>query len=116
MKKNNKKEEFEKNLIAAEEKTRKLAERYNVTYVDLSSYVFNRELVQSFPVDFLYRSDFIPLEEDENIMKIAVADPSNISIIDSIESFCGKKITVFAASQLGIHEALRKSETALQVL
>ena len=53
MKKNNKKEEFEKNLIAAEEKTRKLAERYNVTYVDLSSYVFNRELVQSFPVDFI---------------------------------------------------------------
>jgi type IV pilus assembly protein PilB len=116
VKNNNKKEELEKNLIAAEEKTRKLAERYNVTYVDLSSYVFNRELVQSFPVDFLYRSDFIPLEEDENIMKIAVADPSNISIIDSIESFCGKKITVFAASKLGIHEALRKSETALQVL
>ncbi len=116
MKTNNKKEELEKNLIAAEEKTRKLAERYNVPYIDLSSYIFNRELVQSFPVDFLYRSDFIPMEEDENVMKIAVADPSNISIIDSIESFCGKKITVLAASQLGIHEALRKSETALQVL
>jgi len=108
--------EQEKALAAEEQKTRELAERYKVDYIDLSSYNLNRELAQSFPVDFLYRSNFIPLEEKNNVVKIAIADPSNIAIIDSIESFLGKKVEVLAASERAIHEALRKSETALQVL
>lgn len=111
-----KKEEIEKTLISEEEKIKKLAERYHVPYIDLSSYALNRELVQSFPVDFLYRSNFIPLEENENILKVAISDPSDIGTIDAIESYLGKKVQVYAASKRAIHEALRKSETALQVL
>lgn len=111
-----KKEKVENILLNEEKETKKLADRYRVPYIDLSSYSFNRELIQAFPVDFIYRSNFIPLEENENIVKIAIADPSDIAIIDSIESFLGKKVEVYASSKRAIHEALRKSETALQVL
>lgn len=106
----------QKAVLSEEEKTRKIAERYNVLYIDLFSHSLSRELVQSFPVDFLYRSNFVPFEENENIVKIAIADPSDISTIDSIESYLGRKVEVYAASKRAIHEALRKSETALQVL
>ena len=109
-------EEKEKLHHSDEKETRRLAERYKVAYVDLSNFTFNRDLVQSFPVDFLYRSNFIPLEENGNVVKIAIADPSDIAKIDSIESYLGKKVEVFAASKNTIQEALRKSETALQVL
>jgi len=111
-----KKEEREKTSLSEEEKTKKIAARYNIPYVDLSAHSLNRELVQSFPPDFLYRSNFIPFEENENAVKIAIADPSDIATIDSIESYLGKKVEVYAASIRAIHEALRKSETALQVL
>lgn len=111
-----KKEEIEKSFISEEDEIKKLAERYHVPYIDLSSYALNRELVQSFPVDFLYRSNFIPLEENENILKVVISDPSDIGTIDAIESYLGKKVQVYAASKRAIHEALRKSETALQVL
>ncbi|MFC2169099.1 GspE/PulE family protein [Acidobacteriota bacterium] len=111
-----KKQELEKNHLAEEEETKKLAERYSVSYINLSTYALNRELVQSFPVDFLYRSNFVPLEDNTNVVKIAISDPSDIATIDSIESFLGKKVEVYAASKRAIHEALRKSETALQVL
>jgi len=115
MKKNEQKKN--KQLLREEEKkAKKLAEKYKVPYIDLSDVTFNRNLVQSFPVDFLYRSKFIPLEETGNIVKIAVSDPSDISIIDSIESFLGKKVKGYVASERGILEALRKSEAALQVL
>jgi type IV pilus assembly protein PilB len=114
--KNNNKEDQEKVLLAEEQATKKLAERYNVPYVDLIGFTLDRELIQSFPVDFLYRSDFVPLEQDGNVVRIAIADPSNIAVIDSIEAFLGKKVEVCAASERAIHEALRKSETALQVL
>jgi len=111
-----KKDELEKSLLSEEEEIKKLAKRYHVPYIDLSSYTLSRELVQSFPVDFLYRSNFVPLEENENTLKVAISDPSDIATTDAIESYFGKKIQVYATSKRAIHEALRKSETALQVL
>jgi len=111
-----KKEKTEGILRSEEQETKKIAERYGVPYIDLSSYPMNRELVQTFPVDFLHRANFIPLEENKSTVKIAIADPSDISTIDSVESFLGKKVEVYASSKWAIHEALRKSETALQVL
>lgn len=109
-------EQPKKTLQSEEEETKKLAKRYNVPYLDLSSYSLSRELVQSIPVDFLYRLNFVPLEKNEDLIKIAIADPSDIATIDAIESFLGRKVQVFASSKRAIHEALRKSETALQVL
>jgi len=111
-----KKQQSDKNPFTDEEKTRQLAERYHVSYVDLSSSTVDRNLVQSFPVDFLHRANFIPFQEKDNIVKIAIADPSDISTIDAIEAHLGKKVEVYAASKRAIHEALRRSETAQQVL
>jgi len=111
-----KKEELEKTILSEEKETQKIAERYHVPFIDLNSYTLSRDLVQSFPVEFLYRSNFIPIEQNENIVKIAISDPSDIKTIDAIESYLGKKVQVLAASKRAIHEALRKSETALQVL
>lgn len=105
------------NILRSEENaTKKIAERYHVPYVDLSSFVLSRELVKSFPVDFLYRLNFIPLEDNGETVRIAIADPSDIATIDSIEAFIGREIEVYAASKRTIHEALRKSEATLQVL
>jgi len=114
--KTTKKDEQADLLRTEEEETKKIAERYKVPYIDLSTQTMNRELVQSFPVDFLHRANFIPLEENGKVVKIALADPSDFATIDSIESFLGRKVRVYAASKRTIHEALRRSETALQVL
>jgi type IV pilus assembly protein PilB len=111
-----KKEEAKKIILTEEAETKKLAERYNVPYVNLSTVSVSRDLVQSFPPEFLYRANFVPLEENNNFLRIAIADPSDIGTIDAIESFLGKKVQVYAASMRAIQEALRKSETALQVL
>ncbi|HEX2695094.1 MAG TPA: ATPase, T2SS/T4P/T4SS family, partial [Acidobacteriota bacterium] len=111
-----KREEHDKLIRAEEKEVRKLAERYRVPFIELETLTLDRELIQSFPVDFLYRLNFVPIEDDGSSVKVAVADPSDIDTIDAIESFVGKKARVFAASRRAIQEALRKSETALQVL
>jgi type IV pilus assembly protein PilB len=116
MNKQEPKQESQKILLSEEKETRKLAERYHVPYIDLGSASIDRELVLTFPPDFLYRSNFIPLEANATTIKIALADPSDIATIDAIESFLGRKVEVHAAPKRAIHEALRKSETALQVL
>jgi len=89
----------QKEILAEEEKTKELAARYHVPYLDLSSVSINRELVQSFPVDFLYRSLFVPLDDEGQRVKIAIADPSDLATIDAIESYLGKKVEVYAASR-----------------
>jgi len=102
--------------VSEEQETRTIAERYHVSFIDLAAVSLDRDLIQSFPVDFLYRSNFVPLEAGSEAVKIAIADPSDFATIDAIESFLGKKVQVFAASKRAIQEALRKSETAMQVL
>ena len=103
-------------LLDEDDETRKLAARYAVPFTDLKGVAVDRDLVQSFPADFLYRSNFIPLEAGPATLRIALADPSDMATIDAIESLAGKKVEVLAAPKRAIHEALRKSETALQVL
>lgn len=105
-----------KEIKDEEKSARHLAERYRVPYLDLYSYPLNREFIQSFPVEFLHRLNFIPLEDSGKSIKIAVADPSDIAAIDSIESFLGKKVEIYGSSRRAIQEALRRSETAMQVL
>ncbi|MCJ7589506.1 MAG: GspE/PulE family protein [Candidatus Aminicenantes bacterium] len=109
-------EDARKEIFAEEREIRKLAERYNVPFIDLAGYPVDRDLVQSIPVDFLYRLNFIPLGERDDLVQIAIADPSDLATIDAIESFLGRKVQVLAASKRAIQEALRRSETALQVL
>jgi len=110
------KEDSPKISVSEEEKTKQIAKRYNVPYIDLTSHFVDRELVQSFPADFLHRSNFVPFERNEDTVKIAIADPSDIATIDAIESHLGMEVEVYATSKRSIQEALRKSETAQQVL
>jgi len=110
------KNDVRKTFVSEDTETRAIAERYHIPYIDLASISLDRDLIQSFPVDFLYRSNFVPLGLDGEAVKIAIADPSDFATIDAIEGFLGKKVQVFAASRRAIQEALRKSETAMQVL
>jgi type II secretory ATPase GspE/PulE/Tfp pilus assembly ATPase PilB-like protein len=95
---------------------RVLAGRYGVSFTDLVDVRIDRELVQSFPPEFLYRSNFIPLSSADGTLRIAVADPSDLELIDAVRSLSGQKVVVLTAPLRAIQEALRKSETALQVL
>ena len=102
--------------LTPEQETTALAERYQVPSIDLATAVIDRDLVRSFPPDFLYRSNIIPLGATESVLRIAMADPSDIATIDAVEAMVGKKVQVHAAPPRAILEALRKSETVLQVL
>ena len=61
---------------AEERESRALAERYHVPYIDLTAASLDRELIQGFPPDFLYRANFVPLTADKTTVRIAIADPS----------------------------------------
>ncbi|MBN2200082.1 MAG: type II/IV secretion system protein [Candidatus Aminicenantes bacterium] len=110
------KKDKETALLTEEAEVRTLAEFHGLPEADLSRAGLDRELVQSFPPEFLYRANVIPFGRDGESVRVAMADPSDIETIDAVESFLGRKTQIFVASRRAIHEALRKSEAALQVL
>ena len=112
-----KEENLKEKFSSEEERIKEIAEKYGVSYIDLRNYPIDSEYIRSFPVEFLYRLNFVPLKENEGgVIEIAVSDPSDVEKIDQIEQFLGKKVKVFASSKKAIQEALRRSEVATKVL
>jgi len=112
-----KEENLNEKFNTEEERVKEIAKKYGISYIDLKNYPINSEYVRSFPVEFLYRLNFVPLKENERgVIEIAISDPSDVEKIDQIEQFLGKKVKVYASSKRAIQEALRRSEVATKVL
>jgi Type II secretion system (T2SS), protein E, N-terminal domain len=60
-----------------------LAHRYRCEFVDLKNFRIQHELFRSVPVDMMFRYNFVPLEQMEDRLVIAVSDPSRLMILDS---------------------------------
>ena len=58
------------------ERAQMLARRYHAEFVDLKNFKIQHDLFKSVPVDIMFRYNFVPLEQTEGRLAIAVADPS----------------------------------------
>src|ERR1700758_1485519 len=75
-----------------EQKARDLAARYRCEFVDLRDYHLDAELFKTVPVDLMFRYSFVPLEEIENVLWIALADPSKLMMIDEIGLLLNRRV------------------------
>src|SRR5258708_19323989 len=64
--------------VGEQERSRRLAERYRCTFVDLREQRIDPELFRSIPAELMFRFNFVPIESRENILVIAVADPAQV--------------------------------------
>jgi type IV pilus assembly protein PilB len=112
---NNAKDSQEINKKSAEE-ARDVAARFGIPYVDISSIQIDAELFRSVPLQLMLQYNFIPLEKIDGILKIAIADPSNIIAIDEIELQLNQPIQIVVATLQEIQEILKKGETSQRVL
>src|ERR1700735_2993153 len=82
--------------IAAEgdeiSRAQSLARRYHSEFVDLKNFRIQHELFKSVPVDMMFRYNFVPLEQAEGRLVIAVSDPSKLMVIDEISGLLGTRI------------------------
>src|SRR5512143_445460 len=68
--------------LAAREKAR----RYRLRFVDLKTEEPAYNLIHELPVELMVRHSFVPLGRDGDILYVAMADPSNLEVIDEIEA------------------------------
>src|SRR4051812_49931474 len=73
-------------------RAKELARRYRSEFVDLRNFHIHHELFKSVPVDLMFRYNFVPLEEKDGSLAIAIADPSRLMMIDEIGLLLNKQI------------------------
>lgn len=95
---------------------RQLALRYRCEYVDLRDTPVDMDLFHTIPVDLMFRYNFVPLQEHEGLLDIAVADPRNLNLIDELTVLLQKKLRVKVATLAQISDVLKKTEQSQRVL
>src|SRR5260370_32090943 len=82
---------------------RNLAERYRYAFIDLREQRIDPELFRTIPADLMFRYNFVPLEQNNNVLAIAAADPGQVQMSHELPLLLGKKllIRVATARQIG---------------
>ena len=94
-----------------------LARRYRCEFVDLKNFHIQHELFRKIKVDLMFRYNFVPLRETEDgCMVIAMADPSDLPLIDEIRGHLGRRIIIKVATLTQISDVLKKTEQSQRVL
>ncbi|HEY6349012.1 MAG TPA: GspE/PulE family protein [Candidatus Angelobacter sp.] len=104
------------NGLFSEQRARDLAERYRCEFIDLRDYRLDAELFKSVPVDLMFRYNFVPLEEHEGVLWIAIADPSKLMLIDEISLLLSRRVKTKVALLTQISDILKKTEQSQRVL
>ncbi len=100
-----------------ESRTRDLARRYRCEFLDLRNFHIQHELFRKVPVDLMFRFNFVPLEETaDGRLSIAIADPSQLMMIDEISLLLGKRLHTKVATLAQISDILKKTEQSQRVL
>ncbi len=98
-------------------KAQDIARRYRCEFVDLHNFQLHHDLFKKIPVDLMFRYNFVPLDETEDgRLAIAIADPSQLMMIDEISLLLGKRILTKVSTLAQISEILKKTEQSKRVL
>jgi len=98
------------------EMAERVARRYRLNFIPLESHPVDYNLVQSLPVDLMLRNKFVPLRRENGHMVIAMADPSDLMLLDELKAQLRIPLKVEVATASAIEAVLRKGDASQRVL
>src|SRR5947207_1598906 len=99
------------------DRAKDIARRYRCEFVDLHDFQLHHDLFTKIPPRLMFGYNFVPLEEThDGRLAIAIADPSQLMMIDEISLLLGKRILTKVATLAQISEILKKTEQSKRVL
>jgi type II secretory ATPase GspE/PulE/Tfp pilus assembly ATPase PilB-like protein len=105
------------NPVTDMERAQDVARRYRCQFIDLTNYELHHDLFRKISPDLMFRYKFVPLEEtDDGRLAIAIADPSQLMMIDEISLLLQKRIVTKVATLKQIDDILKKTEQSQRVL
>jgi type IV pilus assembly protein PilB len=104
--------EMSQEEIVAREKAR----RYRLRFVDLKTEEPAYHLIHELPVEMMVRHSFVPLDRDGDTLYVAMADPTNLEVVDEIEAQLHLRLKTAFATQTAVEDALKRGDTAARIL
>ena len=105
------------NILSDLERAQDVARRYRCEFVDLTDFQLHHELFKKLSPELMFRYKFVPLEEtSDGRLAIAIADPSQLMMIDEISLLLQKRIVTKVATLKQIDDILKKTEQSQRVL
>ncbi|MFL6215657.1 MAG: GspE/PulE family protein [Blastocatellia bacterium] len=104
--------ELSQEELAARERAR----RYRLRFIDLKSEEPAYHLIHELPVELMVRHSFVPMSRDGNLLYVAMADPTNLAVIDEIEAQLHCRLKAGVATLAAVEEALKRGDTAARML
>ena len=93
-----------------------MARRYRAEFADLKNFKIQHDLLRTVPVERMFRFNFVPLELHDDVLVIAVSDPSKLMVLDEIAGLLGHRIEPRVATLSQITDLLKKTEQSQRVL
>ena len=85
-----------------------LGRQFNIPVIDLSKYEINPEVVRLLPEEMVQKNMALPINRVGAKLIVAVADPSDMAILDAIGFKTGYAVELVMASERDISEAINK--------
>src|SRR6476619_2983829 len=95
---------------------KQLADRYRYEFVELKGVHLDLDLFHSIQADLMFRYNFVPLRLEGNALVVAMADPSDLVVIDEVSALLGRSLIIRVAPLAEIQDLLKKSESSQRML
>ena len=97
-------------------KARDLAARHRLEFVDVGSFAPDPELLQSVPVELMFRYTFLPYRRQGAHLVLVMADPTDIPVVDELSLLLKTPILPAVGAASAIQEALKRGQGTQRVL
>ncbi len=95
-----------KKIVSELEITQLLAQEYGLEMIDLSSYSVPPEVADAMPGDLAVSYNVVPVMKHDDLLTVAIADPSAMDVIDALRYRLGCDIEAVVATQEQIDKIL----------
>src|SRR5687768_3792871 len=95
-------------FIQETELTKMLARQYRMPAVDLSKFEVDPKIAKMIPADLATKNLVLPLKRDGRTLTVAMADPTNLGIIDDLKFITRYDIFPVIAGEYTLRNAIEK--------
>jgi len=93
-------------LCTEEQVAECLAAEYGVPFARLEARLFDPKIADVLPRDYIERNVVLPLFRVRGVLTVAVAEPSNLFLIEEIRSLCDLQVQIVAATAKDIRRMI----------
>jgi type IV pilus assembly protein PilB len=106
---------IEQGLLTEEHLCETLAEMYGVPYAKVSPKICDAKVIEVLPREFIEKHVILPMFLVNGVLTIALAEPSNLFLIEEIQQLTGHTVQVVASTQRDIANTMQAHLPAANV-